>query len=138
MSYQSALQTLQWSSHIDLEDGVIHEDCLDFEPSQDLINQIKKDWEKFKEQILEIGFDPIEHRKTIFDSVDEGFKKAVSTIIDANLTTFIAALALFIFGSGPIKGFSVTLMIGLFTSMFTAIIITKFQVINYLKWKKDK
>ena len=68
MSYQSALQTLQWSSHIDLEDGVIHEDCLDFEPSQDLINRIEKDWEEFKEQILEIGFDPIEHRKTIFDS----------------------------------------------------------------------
>ena len=68
MSYQSALQTLQWSSHIDLENGVIHEDCLDFEPSQDLINRIKKDWKKFKEQTLEIGFNPIEHRKTIFDS----------------------------------------------------------------------
>ncbi len=75
-------------------------------------------------------------RNNFFESVDAGFKKAVSTIIDANLTTFIAALALFIFGSGPIKGFSVTLMIGLVTSMFTAIIVTKFQIINYLKWKK--
>ena len=76
-------------------------------------------------------------RNSIIESVDEGFKKAVSTIIDANLTTLIAALALYIFGSGPIKGFSVTLMIGLLTSMFTAIIITKFQIINYLKWKKS-
>jgi len=71
-------------------------------------------------------------RKNKFDSVDEGFKKAVSTIIDANLTTFIAAFALFIFGSGPIKGFSVTLMIGLVTSMYTAIVLTRFLIIKYI------
>ncbi len=74
-------------------------------------------------------------RNNILESIDQGFKKAVSTIIDANLTTFIAAFALFIFGSGPIKGFSVTLMIGLVTSMFTAIIITKYQVLIYTKFK---
>ena len=72
-------------------------------------------------------------RKNILESIDQGFKRAVSTIVDANLTTFIAAFALFIFGSGPIKGFSVTLMIGLITSMFTAIIITKYQIITYAK-----
>ena len=72
-------------------------------------------------------------RKNILESIDQGFKRAVSTILDANLTTFIAAFALFIFGSGPIKGFSVTLMIGLITSMFTAIIITKYQIITYAK-----
>jgi len=71
-------------------------------------------------------------RKNKFDSVDEGFKKAVSTIIDANLTTFIAAFALFVFGSGPIKGFSVTLMIGLVTSMYTAIVLTRFLIIKYI------
>ena len=65
-------------------------------------------------------------------SLNEGFKKAVSTIIDANLTTFIAAFALFIFGSGPIKGFSVTLMIGLVTSMYTAIVLTRFLIIKYI------
>ncbi len=73
-------------------------------------------------------------RKNVLESIDQGFNRAVSTIIDANLTTFIAAFALFIFGSGPIKGFSVTLMIGLITSMFTAIIITKFQIMTYAKF----
>ena len=72
-------------------------------------------------------------RKNKLEVVDEGFKKAVSTIVDANLTTFIAALALFIFGSGPIKGFSVTLMIGLITSMYTAIVLTKILTFNYIK-----
>ena len=72
-------------------------------------------------------------RKNKLEAVDEGFKKAVSTIVDANLTTFIAALALFIFGSGPIKGFSVTLMIGLITSMYTAIVLTKILTFNYIK-----
>ena len=74
-------------------------------------------------------------RKNKLDAVDEGFKKAVSTIVDANLTTFIAAFALFIFGSGPIKGFSVTLMIGLITSMYTAIVLTKFLTFQYIKYK---
>ena len=74
-------------------------------------------------------------RKNKLDAVDEGFKKAVSTIVDANLTTFIAAFALFIFGSGPIKGFSVTLMIGLITSMYTAIVLTKFLTLQYIKYK---
>ena len=75
----------------------------------------------------------VESDKNILESIDQGFKRAVSTIVDANLTTFIAAFALFIFGSGPIKGFSVTLMIGLITSMFTAIIITRYQIITYAK-----
>ena len=75
----------------------------------------------------------VESDKNILESIDQGFKRAVSTIVDANLTTFIAAFALFIFGSGPIKGFSVTLMIGLITSMFTAIIITKYLIITHAK-----
>ncbi len=72
-------------------------------------------------------------RNNLLDSVEQGFQKAVSTIIDANLTTFIAAFALFIFGSGPIKGFSVTLMIGLLTSMYTAILLTKFLIVSHVK-----
>jgi len=74
--------------------------------------------------------------RKIYDAIESGFQKAVSTIIDANLTTLFAAIALFSYGSGPIKGFSVTLMIGILTSMFTAIIITKYLVLFYVK-KKD-
>ena len=79
-----------------------------------------------------------EHKvgRKVFDAIEAGFQRAISTIIDANLTTLFAALALFSFGSGPIKGFSVTLMIGIATSMFTAIIITKYIVLFYAK-KKD-
>ncbi len=77
-------------------------------------------------------------RKELLSSVEHGFQKAVSTIIDANLTTFFAAFALFIFGSGPIKGFSITLMIGLITSMYTAIVLTKFLTTTYVKKKELK
>ena len=73
--------------------------------------------------------------RNILDAIEAGFQRAISTIIDANLTTLFAALALFSFGSGPIKGFSVTLMIGIATSMFTAIVITKYIVFLYSKKK---
>jgi preprotein translocase subunit SecD len=55
-------------------------------------------------------------------SIHAGFDKALSTIVDANITTLIAAIVLFSFGTGPIKGFAVTLFIGILTSMFTAIL----------------
>ena len=71
--------------------------------------------------------------RNILDAIEAGFQRAISTIIDANLTTLFAALALFSFGSGPIKGFSVTLMIGIATSMFTVIVITKYIVFLYSK-----
>ena len=58
-------------------------------------------------------------------AIHHGFDSAFSTILDANITTFIAGLILFAVGTGPIKGFSVTLMIGIATSMFTAIIVTR-------------
>ncbi|MDC6453246.1 protein translocase subunit SecD [Alphaproteobacteria bacterium] len=74
--------------------------------------------------------------REIFVAIESGFQRAISTIIDANLTTLFAALALFSFGSGSIKGFSVTLMIGIITSMFTAIVITKYLVLAYSK-KRD-
>ncbi|MCU7881748.1 MAG: protein translocase subunit SecD [Candidatus Thiodiazotropha sp. (ex Lucinoma aequizonata)] len=62
-------------------------------------------------------------------SIQAGYEKAFSTIIDANITTLIAAVVLFSFGTGPIKGFAVTLAIGILTSMFTAIVGTR-AVIN--------
>ncbi|MDM7859681.1 protein translocase subunit SecD [Alteromonas sp. ASW11-36] len=58
-------------------------------------------------------------------AIHHGFDSAFSTILDANITTFIAGLILFAVGTGPIKGFSVTLMIGIATSMFTAIVVTR-------------
>jgi len=64
-------------------------------------------------------------------SIHAGYEKALSTITDANITTLIAAAVLFSFGTGPIKGFAVTLFIGILTSMFTAIIGTR-SVINFI------
>ena len=66
-------------------------------------------------------------------AIDAGYRRALTTIIDSNLTTLIAALLLFIFGSGPIKGFAVTLSIGLVTSMFTAIMLTRLLVVTWLR-----
>jgi preprotein translocase subunit SecD len=64
-------------------------------------------------------------------SIFAGYEKALSTIVDANITTLIAAVVLFSFGTGPIKGFAVTLFIGILTSMFTAIVGTR-AVINLI------
>ncbi|MBV1960767.1 MAG: protein translocase subunit SecD, partial [Immundisolibacteraceae bacterium] len=65
-------------------------------------------------------------------SIHAGFDKAFSTIFDANITTLIAAAVLFVFGTGPIKGFAVTLSFGILTSMFTAIVVTR-ALVN-LSW----
>ena len=64
-------------------------------------------------------------------SIHHGYDSAFSTIFDANITTLIAALILFAVGTGPIKGFAVTLSIGIVTSMFTSIIGTR-SVVNAL------
>jgi preprotein translocase subunit SecD len=64
--------------------------------------------------------------------------QAMSSIIDAQVTTLIAALLLFSFGTGPIKGFAVTLWIGIMTSMFSAIWLTRLMVVTWLKQRKPK
>ena len=66
-------------------------------------------------------------------AIDAGYRRALTTIVDANLTTLIAAVLLFVFGSGPIKGFAVTLTIGLVTSMFTAIMLTRLLIVFWLR-----
>ncbi len=66
-------------------------------------------------------------------AVKDGFKNALSSILDANITTGLTALILFVFGTGPIKGFATTLLIGIGTSLFTAIFITRLLVDNHLK-----
>jgi preprotein translocase subunit SecD len=69
--------------------------------------------------------------KNIQKAISAGYSKALLTIADANITTLIASLVLFSFGTGPVKGFAVTLSIGIITSMFTAIIFSR-AVINLI------
>ena len=69
---------------------------------------------------------------------DQGFKKSIVTILDANITTLIAAIILFIFGSGPIKGFAITLSIGLLTTLFSAYFISRHLTAFYVLNNRDK
>ncbi len=69
--------------------------------------------------------------KTPLAAIDGGYDKAFSTIVDANITTLIAAIVLFQFGSGPVKGFAVTLSVGILASMFTAITVTRAIIAAY-------
>jgi preprotein translocase subunit SecD len=74
--------------------------------------------------------------RTPISAIDAGYSRAFTTIVDANLTTLIAALLLYAFGSGPVKGFAVTLSIGIVTSMFTAIMLTRLLVVTWLRRTK--
>ena len=74
--------------------------------------------------------------RTPISAIDAGYGRALSTIIDANLTTLIAAILLYSFGSGPVRGFAVTLAIGIVTSMFTAIMLTRMFVVTWLRSKR--
>ncbi len=76
--------------------------------------------------------------KNIMDIIDYSYQRAFKTILDSNLTTLISAGSLYLFGSGPIKGFAVTLSLGIICSMFTAIFVTKTLVLTFLKNKKIK
>ena len=71
-----------------------------------------------------------------YQAVRLGFDSAFATIADSNITTLIAAMLLYIFGSGVIKGFAVTLSIGIAASMFSAIVITKLFVDLWLKYAR--
>lgn len=72
----------------------------------------------------------LEKGRSIRSAIDEGYTKALSAILDSNITTFITGLILYFFGTGPIQGFAMTLMIGIITTLFTAILISKalFQI----------
>ncbi len=78
----------------------------------------------------------IDAGNTPLASIDAGYKRAFSTIADANITTLIAALVLFVFGTGPIKGFAITLSIGIVSSMFTAILGSRVAVDTLYNNKK--
>lgn len=70
-------------------------------------------------------------------AVDEGFRHAMPAIIDSNITTVLTALFLFQFGTGPVKGFAVTLVVGILASMLTAVFITRTGYLLWLRWKPD-
>ena len=74
----------------------------------------------------------------VIGAIDAGYDRALKTIIDANLTTLIAAALLFWFGSGPVKGFAVTLAIGILTSMFTAIWVTRLMVVLWVRRRRPQ
>src|SRR5690606_11502670 len=71
--------------------------------------------------------------RRVIAAVETGYKEASRAIYDANITNFIAGVLLFLFGSGPIRGFAVVLIIGLFTSVFTAVTLTRMWVANWLR-----
>jgi preprotein translocase subunit SecD len=71
--------------------------------------------------------------RSVLSAIDTGYKQAMSTIVDSNLTTLIVALILFSFGTGPVKGFAVAMSIGIVTSMFSAIMITRLIIILWLR-----
>lgn len=76
--------------------------------------------------------------KSPFAAVEAGYSRALTTIIDSNLTTLIAVLVLFWLGSGPVRGFAVTLTIGIITSMFTAVTVTRLMVAYWLRWARPQ
>ena len=78
--------------------------------------------------IFERMREEVNHGRSIRDAVTYGFTEAYRTIVDSNLTTLVAGAVLFYFGSGPVRGFAVTLTIGILTSMFTSITVTRLMV----------
>ena len=87
-------------------------------------------FERIKEELKD--------EKNIIQAFDLGFKKSIVTILDANITTLIAAIILFIFGSGPIKGFAITLSIGLLTTLFASYFISRHLTSIIVFRNKDK
>ncbi|MGH6895676.1 MAG: protein translocase subunit SecD [Geminicoccaceae bacterium] len=82
-------------------------------------------FERIREEVR-VGRSPM-------SAIDAGYREAMRTIIDANLTTLIAAVLLYVFGSGPVRGFAVTLGIGIITSMFTAITFTRLLMATWMR-----
>ncbi len=71
-------------------------------------------------------------------AIELGYEKAISAIVDANVTTLIAAVILFALGSGPVRGFSITLGLGILTSVFTAIWLTRLMISVWLDWRRPR
>ncbi|MGH1368870.1 MAG: protein translocase subunit SecD [Maritimibacter sp.] len=71
-------------------------------------------------------------------AIELGYEKALSAIVDANITTFLTAVILFIMGAGPVKGFAVTLALGIITSVFTAIFVTRLMVVLWFEYRRPQ
>jgi protein-export membrane protein SecD len=76
--------------------------------------------------------------RSVVSSVDVGFDQAMATIIDANVTHLIAGIIMFSLGSGPIRGFALTLAVGILTSMFTSVLVARFIFALWLKYGRPK
>jgi len=76
--------------------------------------------------------------RSLIQAIDAGFKRAFATILDANITTLIAAVILFFLGSGPVKGFAVTLTIGIITTVFTAFTVTRWMIAEWVRRRRPK
>jgi preprotein translocase subunit SecD len=76
--------------------------------------------------------------RTLLSSLDAGFKRAFGTIVDSHVTTLVAGILMFWLGSGPVKGFAVTLSIGVLTSLFSAILVTRLLIVTWLRQTKPK
>ena len=76
--------------------------------------------------------------RTPIGAIDAGFSKALATILDSNITTFIAAAVLFYIGTGPVRGFAVTLGIGIITTVFTAFTVTRLIVATWVRWRRPQ
>ena len=74
--------------------------------------------------------------RTMLSSLEAGFTRAFGTILDSHVTTLVAGILLYWLGSGPVKGFAVTLSVGVLTSLFSAILVTRLQIVGWLRrWK---
>lgn len=80
-------------------------------------------YERIREELI--------NGKTVRSAVDSGFKRAIGTVMDSNITTIIAGIVLYAYGIGPIRGFGVTLIIGIVISLLTAVVLTKFLLKNF-------
>jgi preprotein translocase subunit SecD len=80
----------------------------------------------------------LHHGRSPISAIDAGFTRALATILDSNITTFIAAAVLFAIGTGPVRGFAVTLGVGIITTVFTAFTVTRLIVAMWVKWKRPK
>jgi preprotein translocase subunit SecD len=76
--------------------------------------------------------------RTPINAIDAGFTRALATILDSNITTFIAAAVLFYIGTGPVRGFAVTLGIGIITTVFTAFSLTRLIVAYWVRWRRPQ
>ena len=76
--------------------------------------------------------------RSVIQAIDAGFSRAMATIIDANVTTLIAAVILFYLGTGPVRGFAVTLAIGILTTVFTAFTFTRWMIAAYVRSQRPK